>query len=151
MFWQLIALILSKPFIADWLIEHAQRTPYNHIVDRAGTLYMQRWWLIKPGFLPFSIRVHHIVRPDADRHLHDHPFNYRTIILRGGYVEEDVFGEFDIRVSGDTVKATANTFHRISHVDHKDGAWTLFIMGRRRNQWGFMVDGHKVHWTEYLS
>lgn len=30
------------------------------------------------------------------------------------------------------------------------GAWTLFISWRWRGVWGFLVDGRKVPWREYL-
>jgi len=152
MIWSRIAcFIASRPWLINLLITWALRTPYYHIVGADDTVYMRRWWLVKQRrWLPFSIRIHHIMRPDHDRHLHDHPFNYRTIILRGWYEEEDSAGALHIREPGDTVKATADTFHRINKVG-KAGVWTLFIMGRRRNVWGFMVDGQKVDYRTYLG
>lgn len=164
MTWNLIAyFIAASPHLVDWLIARAQRTPYFHIAGEDG-IYMRRWWLMprwtlhvdaegnlmpRP-WMPFSIRIHHICKPDHDRDLHDHPFNYRTIILRGGYCEEDIFGVMSAHVAGDTVAATAQTFHRIAWVP-KEGVWTLFIMGRRINPWGFLVGGRKVHWRTYLG
>lgn len=165
MTWSRIAqIIANRPWLINLLITWAQRSPYYHIVDSDETTYMRRWWLMPRwmltpdergnlmprAWMPFSIRIHHIMRPDHDRHLHDHPFNYRTIILRGWYEEEDIFGKLHLRLPGDTVKATANTFHRINKVG-KAGVWTLFIMGRRRNGWGFLVDGHKVDYRTYLG
>ena len=44
----------------------------------------------------------------------------------------------------------AERFHRIAIVTGA-GAWSLFIMGRRVNDWGFLVDGHKVPWQQYLA
>lgn len=163
--WQHLAtFVASRPALVDRLIARAERTPYFHIVDSDGSVYMRRWWLMPTwclelddaghlmprSWMPFSIRIHHICRPDHDRDLHDHPFNYRTVILRGGYVEEDIFGDMHVRFEGDTVAATANTFHRIAHVSD-GGVWTLFIMGRRINAWGFLCGGRKVHWRKYLG
>jgi hypothetical protein len=162
--WQLIATFLAlRPRLVDWIIGRAQRTPYFHIVN-GKDVYMSRWWLmprwtlrvdehghlIPKPWMPFSIRIHHIVRPDSDRDLHDHPFDYRTIILRGYYFEEDIYGTRHLRHVGDTVKARAQTFHRIDSVSD-GGVWTLFIMGRRINGWGFLVDGHKVPYRKYLG
>lgn len=164
MSWSLIAdFIAARPRLVDWIITWAQRTPYFHIAGEDG-LYMRRWWLMPrwtlkedeqghlmpKAWMPFSVRVHHICRPDHDRDLHDHPFNYRTVILRGWYVEENVFGDVAARPQGMTVSATANTFHRIAEVS-PGGVWTLFFMGRRTNTWGFLVDGRKVHWRQYLG
>lgn len=161
--WSIVARIVTRPAIADWLIRLAARTPYFHIAGEEG-IYMRRWWLMPrwtlkvdergnlmpKAWMPFSVRVHHICLPDHDRDLHDHPFNYRTVILRCGYVEEDIFGVMRPRIPGDTVSATAQTFHRIAYVG-PGGVWTLFIMGRRVNPWGFLVGGRKVHWRDYLG
>lgn len=114
---------------------------------------MRRYWLIPPSWhLPFTVRIHHILAPDADPYLHDHPWNWRTIVLAGWYVEEDVEGRKTHRMRGDTRAATAETFHRIDAVG-RNGAWTLFIMGRKRNRWGFMVGAppRKVYYRDYLK
>jgi hypothetical protein len=146
--WSLIAWMVTRPAIRAWLIRQAQKRPYLHIGD-----YMHRWWLVPPSrFLPFAIRIHHIKREDADPFLHDHPFDWRTIILDGWYREENVFGVFKTRCEGDTRAASAETLHRIDEVS-EGGVWTLFIIGRRRNEWGFMVGdpSRKVHWRQYES
>ncbi|MGC4059385.1 MAG: hypothetical protein QM749_00400 [Aquabacterium sp.] len=163
--WQFIAFfIASRPRLVGWLIRCAKRSPYVTITHDGSVVYMKRWWLMprcllhtdKEGnlmprsWVPFSLRIHHIVLPDSDRDLHDHPFDYRTIILDGFYVEEDIFGAFRFRNTGDTVKARAQTFHRIDKVSD-GGVWTLFIMGPRINGWGFLVGGHKVPYRRYLG
>ncbi|HYE40347.1 MAG TPA: hypothetical protein VEB23_10465 [Ramlibacter sp.] len=179
--WRAVARIVSQPRVTDWLIARAQRTPYIHIHGKDGSLYMGRWWLFNPyqphsdgagrkwsEWLP-SIRIHHICRPDSDRHLHDHPWNARTIVLRGGYKEErpvsgvphgvtwtPVWTDDDrlragfTREPGYTGQLLFGEYHRISHIP-EGGAWTLFITWRKRGTWGFLVDGQKVPWREYLG
>jgi len=147
-FWQLIAQFSAWPPVTAALIGLAMKRPYFHIGD-----YMHRYWLAPYSWsLPFSIRIHHIKRPDADPFLHDHPWNWRTIVLRGWYIEEDVFGMTRVRRRGDTRGATAETLHRISQVSH-GGVWTLFIMGRKRNKWGFMIGdpARKIYYRNYQS
>jgi hypothetical protein len=156
--WNLIAKLLARPAVTDWLIERAKRTPYSHI-EKDGDVYMERYWLFNPypadssgkGKLMPSIRLHKIMRPDQDRHLHDHPWNARTFILRGWYWEERA-GEFwDIeRNAGDTAALRFGEFHAITRVP-EDGVWTLFITWRYRGTWGFLVNGRKVPWREYLG
>lgn len=77
----LIAKVLARPAVVDFLIRRAKRTPYTNIVTD-GVLYMERYWLFNPypanssgkgNRFPISIRLHRIVLPDQDRHLHDHP------------------------------------------------------------------------------
>jgi hypothetical protein len=146
--WRCVARICSNPMVCDFLIRLARRRPYLHIGE-----YMRRYWLLPMSWnLPFTIRVHHILLPDADPYLHDHPWNWRTIILRGWYFEEDVFGLKHRRLEGFTGGNTAETFHRIDRVS-PGGVWTLFIMGRRRNAWGFMHcdPARKTYYQEYVS
>ncbi|ANN70885.1 hypothetical protein [Bordetella bronchialis] len=149
--------------IVDWLIRRAQRTPYTDISSADGTdVYMGRWWLFNPygkdatgeripprwSWLP-SIRLHHILRPDADRHLHDHPWNARTVILHGWYIEERENGTY-VRRAGDTAAIRFEQYHRIAQVS-PGGVWTLFITWRYRGTWGFKVDGEKIPWRDYIA
>ena len=156
LFWRLVAFIVTRPAITEWLIKRAQRTPYFHLEG-----YMNRWWLFNPTpplndgqgrrfeWLP-SIRIHHILRADNDRHPHNHPWNARTIILRGVYVEERDDG-CRVRWPGDTATLKANDFHRIVSVSH-GGVWTLFFSWRWQHTWGFrQEDGSVMPWREYLG
>lgn len=92
--WNLLAKLLAIPAVSAWIIQRAGRTPYNHIMSADGSeTYMGRWWLFNPydrnthqtkhWWFPWSVRVHHIMRADQDRDLHDHPWNARTVILDG--------------------------------------------------------------------
>lgn len=161
LFWRTVARIVSRPAITAWLIRRAQRTPYTHIMSPDGLdCYMGRWWLFNPypasgaakrlgwGWLP-SIRIHHILRADSDRHHHDHPWYARTIILRGWYLEHRG-AQSIIRFKRDTATLKFGEYHRIAVVPAK-GVWTLFITGRKRGTWGFQVDGQKVPWRQYLG
>ncbi|WP_200955643.1 hypothetical protein [Massilia sp. Root418] len=163
--WNFIAQIAARPAVAKWLIRRAQRTPYSPII-KDGELYMDRAWLFNPypdtgesgadrkaWRFPISIRIHHIVLPDQDRDLHDHPWNARTIVLKGGYTEarrENRVYHLYTRLAGDTATLKYGEYHRITSLE-PGGAWTMFITGRYRGTWGFMVDGAKVPWREYLG
>lgn len=174
--WSLLARFLARPAVADYLIRRAQRTPYSPIVKN-GDLYMERFWLFnpypdtgasgadrKPWRFPISIRIHHIWLPDQDRDLHDHPWNARSVILKGWYVEQrgmrflSMFShvpgphyfKWFPRQSGDTTTLNFGEYHRITDVSH-GGVWTLFITGKYRGTWGFNVDGVKVQWRKYLG
>jgi hypothetical protein len=159
--WRLAARLLSHPHVTAWLIRHCASRPYYHLDG-----YMDRWWLT-PRFLLtrdqygnlfpydwlpmiFKVRLHHIKRPDQDRHKHDHPADNRSIILRGMYEEQDVMNVGHIRRAGDTVFRRAECFHRISYVP-ADGVWTLWWRGDTVNEWGFLVDGRKIGWRTYLG
>lgn len=184
MIWRFIAWLLTRERITNWVIDRALDTPYTHICSADGTkMYMGRWWLFNPypserngetetrswwrQWLP-SARIHCIMRPDQDRHLHDHPWNARTIVLRGWYDEErladmatrpatarywhekDEWVEGFTRERGYTGRLLFGEYHRITDVS-PDGVWTLFITWRKRGTWGFLVDGKKVPWRQYLG
>ncbi len=155
--WRLFAYIVSRRLLADYLIGRATETPYFHLPG-----YMNRWWLFnrysEVGFpdkvpkrfprLP-SIRIHQILRPDNAAHPHDHPWNARTIILRRHYVERRGNVEHVRRV-GHTAPVLFGEYHHISYVQ-SHGAWTMFICWDYMGDWGFLVNGKKVPWREYVA
>lgn len=160
MFWKIIAKIVSRPTIARYLIERAKKTPYADIMDKTnGGLYMARNWLFNPyepdtyvrkwKWLP-SIRVHHICLPDTGRHEHDHPWDARTIILDGWYVEERYTAGHKPRVlrTGDTSPIRAGDFHNISRIS-EGGVFTLFFTWEFMEDWGFWVNGKKIDRRNY--
>ena len=155
-FWRLLAEFLSMPGTATWIIQRAQRTPYVHLDG-----YMMRWWLFNPYDVEMSwwrkrlpsIRVHHILRADTDQHMHDHPWDARTIILRGAYVESYLHrgGSFTaFRTPGDTRAIRFGEYHHIDRV-YYGGVYTLFFTWKYMGTWGFLVDGKKIPWREYLG
>ena len=183
--WNAIARTLARPAVADRLIAHALKTPYMHILSPdSSEVYMERYWVFNaydratntPKFwwCPWSIRVHYIRREDRDSDHHDHPWNARTIILRGGYTEERLVRIEDLgetiahrplvvlddgryavakrffRKPGDTATLGFGEYHNIREVG-PEGAWTLFISGPWRGIWGFLVNGIKVPWRKYLK
>jgi len=150
--WRCFAWLVSRKWVADYLIRRALKTPYFHLPG-----YMERWWLWNsfksPNYNPRwpSVRIHHLIRADRGRDKHDHPWPARTIVLRNGYTEVRTVGAFDEffdRRRGDTATLGFNEeFHRIVAVDND--TWSLFITWEYRGKWGFWVDGRKVPHDEY--
>lgn len=180
--WTAIAKLVSQPRIANAIIAHAKKHPYFHLANRdGGDVYMERYWVFNPydtetnvprwnPFIPWSIRIHWIRREDRD----EHPWNARTIILKGWYKEERPAPDYwkgctpfavksydslfdmvrgrtqELRKTGDTASLPHGEYHRISEVS-PGGAVTLFITGSYRGTWGFLVNGVKVKWRDYLA
>lgn len=161
MLWKTLAKILARPSGLAWVVRNSNQKPYFHLEG-----YMDRWWLT-PKFLltkdehgnlfPYDwvpmilkIRVHHILRADVGRCLHDHPCDNLSVILKGWYDEQDIFGRSNIRSTGETVLRRAECFHKIVAMP-QDGVWTLWFMGRYRQRWGFLVEGCKVDYRRYLE
>lgn len=57
---------------------------YRSDIMFEGDCYMERWILRTPWG---DMRLHHILRSDNDRALHDHPFDFTSIMLWGSYRE----------------------------------------------------------------
>jgi len=146
--WQVLTCILGWTWVQNKVFAYAFKRPYDQIGD-----YMQRWWLVPfDSKLPFAIRINHIKKPDADIELHDHPWDWRTIVLTGWYDEEDVNGNIKTRMAGDTTGRRAEEFHRVTKVD-ESGAYTMFITFKYRNRWGFMTNTpagpRKIYWKDF--
>lgn len=167
--WRMFAWVVSREPVADYLIERSKRTPY---FDLPG--YMNRWWLFnaydsdtskpedkrhgrKITWLP-SVRIHHILRADTARDLHDHPWNARTIILKGRYVERRKVGMYSMlnepitetfaREPGSTATINFGEYHSIDAVSD-GGVYTMFFTWKYMGSWGFLVNGKKVPWRQY--
>lgn len=166
--WRLAARTVARPAVRDYLIRRAMRTPYTPII-KDGEVYMERYWLFnrfdtpagQKSRFPWSIQLHKILLEDRDRHPHDHPWWFRTLIMDGWYAEErvvHVVNEWDdywtfkrkTLHAGDTASINFNEFHRVSAVS-TGGVWTVFITGPYQGTWGFLVDGVKVKYRKYLG
>ena len=126
----------------------------SDIVDPTGAPYMRRWILAFAGWM---VRLHHIQKADAGRCPHDHPFDFVSVVLRGGYREERVV----VSASGDTATTwetrrapgvayrRAEDLHRLVSVE--PGTWTLVLTGPIRRTWGFLLpDGRWVDFLTYM-
>lgn len=110
--------------------------------------YLHRWWLI-PRNRWFNIYLHHFMRSDDDRALHDHPWWNLSILLKGGYIEHLPDGVKKYRVLGDFVWRRATQAHRIELA--AGPVWTLFITGRRVREWGFLCPQGWRHWRDFTA
>ena len=95
--------------------------------------YVERWTLI---LFDYSIRIHHWIRSDDDRHYHDHACDFVSIVLRGSYTNCTPDGDFPVR-AGSVWKSTATKRHYLRVP--RGGAWTLLLCGRPYHKWGFYV------------
>ncbi len=148
--------------------------PHVHLFDLDGSMYMGRWSVVDEfvrvngkdtqtrtrasrvlewatGYT--SIRLHWIRRADHDRDMHNHPFNYRTFILKGFYAEEYDTGHgingYRWVHRGQSATGSEDKFHRIDIVP-TEGVWTLFCMTRNMNHWGFNHEGTFIKSTRYF-
>jgi hypothetical protein len=139
----------------------------SDIVENDG-VYMKRWRIIHTPW--FGLRVHNIVRSDQDRELHDHPFWFISLVLKGGYIEETPDGLKKYYGPGSVLMRSAAALHRLDltknlvreqiSIYHSDviekevPAWTLVIRGPKVRQWGFLTPDGWVPshaWRKYIE
>lgn len=114
-------------------------------------LYMRRYYTKWD-----ALRFHKIFRSDADRDLHDHPWDFTSTILRGSYAEYTPI-LVDGRVvgmgqssyhPGDVLVRKAEDLHRLEVISGP--VWTAVIVGPTRRKWGYQTEKGWVPWDSYL-
>jgi len=121
------------------------------ILDRQGNEpYLTRYYLFlkERERFPFNIFLHNFHKGDPDD-LHDHPWPYFTLILRGGYWEHTPSGRY-WRGPGHFRVCSPNSLHRIELEPGVD-TWTLFIPGPQKREWGFVEDGTWIQHEQYFE
>lgn len=101
--------------------------------------YAYRWVFI---FFNYSIRVHHFLRSDDKRYLHDHAWWFRTFVLKGTYTDVDDKGNRDVIRAGQTRYRPAEHRHYVEVPE--GGCWTLLVTGKPLRHWGFWVNGRMM-------
>ena len=125
---------------------------YRVIYDRIDNEpYLLRYYLFLKERLdfPFNIFLHKFLKSDPDD-LHDHPWNYSSLILKGGYWEHTEQGKF-WRAPLTFRSAPAETFHRIELDKNVPDCWTLFIPGKKVKDWGFKTKDGWIQNEKYLE
>lgn len=131
------------------------------IMDRVNNEpYLERYYLFLKDRekFPFNMFLHKFLKGDPDD-VHDHPWPYATLIVKGGYYEwVPVFNSIGQKISeqrlwrgpGHFRICKPNSFHRI---ELKDGvtAWTIFMPGPHKREWGFLVDNKWIPHDHYLQ
>jgi hypothetical protein len=118
------------------------RLDRKDIGDGRGNTFFVRYTVAKTRW--FSVYLHQFFRSDAERCLHDHPWPFVSIILRGGYWEEMFRPNSPVefatnrhwRRPGSVLRRTAETSHRIV-LEPGTKPWSLVIVGRKVRDWGF--------------
>jgi hypothetical protein len=118
----------------------------REIKSKKGELHFERYLIFKCRW--FNIFLHKIYIEDGDEHMHDHPWNFTNIILKGGYEEEYIKFHRQEYIHGSKHGHRKNTagkirFNRATDV-HKIKSLiapttTLCITSTRFREWGYYV------------
>ncbi len=172
----IVARLLPHWQVGHWYEREAAlailRGHFQQIASRDGRdLYLVRCWVTTPQIgedgrwdSADSLMLHFFVTGDMDGALHDHPWQFESVILSGGYVEQlpdevwfdgdrvlgPAFLSLDTHIEGDEIHHDATDLHRILSVQNE--TWTLVRTGSRVREWGFHPEGSSwIGWSEYLA
>lgn len=105
-----------------------------------GPRYLLRWYVI-PRNPWLNVYLHQFLHDDEDRALHDHPWWFISVMLKGCYIEV-------VRDTAINRYAPSIAFRRATHAHRvvlpKDGfgsipCWTLVVTGRVVRDWVSIV------------
>lgn len=112
----------------------------------ADSAYLTRYTLVdRPNW---QLCLHYFYRSDADE-LHDHPWDFWSLILWRGYIEQTKTGrqrKWPLML----LHRKAEHAHRVVLVNKKP-AITLVLMFKRRREWGFFTPKGWQLWNKYFK
>ncbi len=150
-------------YVFSWLEKFLMRLlPSRVIPDSCGRPYLARYFLWpfwktceEASKHPRAIMLHHILKSDEDCDLHDHPWNFTSVILWGSYEEV-----LPLVGSTDGTQEVVH-HHWLSVIRHAAAdshrlilerpAWTLVLRGEKKRRWGFHTKDGWVHWQKYCA
>jgi hypothetical protein len=106
-------------------------------MDRPDVNYLERLRIVQTPW--FSLYLHRIGTPDSRPTLHDHPWCFVSLILRGGYIERRLnlhTREVSLKHRRRLNIMRRDDAHAILELD-RTPTWSLLLVGRRRRTWGY--------------
>lgn len=146
------------PSLLEWARRWLARRPHQ-IIGGEDDPYLLRWYVI-PRNPVLNVYVHKFLRSDDDRALHDHPWWFVSLMLKGGYTEvtesartprSGIIGGRFLGWDRQIAFRSATFRHRVElwpipqddrpllarRVRRELPCWTLIVTGRRVRTWGF--------------
>ena len=130
-----------------WLRRLLSGEPHFYIGGKESP-YLLRWFVI-PRNHRLNVYVHKFLRDDDDRALHDHPWWFVSVMLRGRYLEVTKTGT-RMRRAPSIAFRPATWTHRVALIDGQP-CWTLIVTGRNARHWGFHCPKGWVPWEKFTA
>lgn len=117
----------------------------KEIRSKDGRLHFKRFAIIETPY--FALYIHRIYEHDRDPHLHSHPWNFKSIILKGSYLERYLDISFEeqehTRVKRFLSYSSGNRlyYHKIDAILNGP-VTTLFFTYGKHEDWYYRIDQH---------
>jgi hypothetical protein len=154
--------------LARWvsMLKRTRQVIPNH----DGEDYLYRYFIYKPADKQGGrVYLHHLVRSDFDRSLHDHPWSFVSVMLWGSYREYSTItdlralganGDWKMDLSdpnGEKVFADIKSpavLYRRAQWRHRleltsKSTWTLVFVGEKVRHWGFWCGEKWCYWKHF--
>ena len=138
-----------------WLRRLMSGKPH-FIIGGVDDPYLLRWFLIPRNHI-LNVYLHKFLRSDDDRALHDHPWWFVSIMLRGRYLEW-LPDSHHLRRAPSIAFRPAEHIHRVELLTSLDDfdagpqpCWTLIITGPKMRHWGFHCPKGFVPWEKFVA
>lgn len=137
-----------KMHLVNWLINKLFLV--KEIRSKEGVLHFQRWRFFTSPWL--RIYLHKICRSDEDKHLHTHPWNFISFILKGGYnqlfcADLDFLPSIQIFERFNIVHMNRYDGHQIT-LSHTP-TWTLVFAYGGYKDWGYFTERGYIDHKNY--
>lgn len=124
-----------------------------------GSVYLRRWFIYKhknPEKMTRRLMLHKFYRGDVDIDHHDHPWDFTSLILKGGYWEES-FRNVETGKAAMTwykplslIRRAADWAHRVV-LPEGQTCWTLVMTSPKKRSWGFYTVNGWCPWRRYVN
>lgn len=124
-----------------------------------GDNYLLRWYVI-PRNRRLNIYLHKFLHDDEGRALHDHPWWFISIMLKGKYFEKTIAQIVRRRAPSIAFRRSTHR-HQVTLPRQLDATghshsvavpcWTLVITGRVTRNWGFWCPQGFIPWQNFTA
>jgi hypothetical protein len=119
----------------------------REIKSKLGVLHFRRWRVIETPL--FNIYLHAFYKPDSDSDMHDHPWDFMSIIIWNGYYELVAGQRLICRDMFYVAFNKAEKKHTVVYLHDNKRTYTFVITGPRRREWGYHTSSGWMTNQEY--
>ena len=127
----------------NWLIRTLLLV--KEIIAKNGDIHFRRYRLLETPWLRFYI--HHIRISDFEKHFHDHPWSFKSLLLKGSYWEDCTYDPLHTDVhsrrykQGQIVSHDGRDTHQITLETPE--VWTFVVAWGKRREWGYRLSPNR--------